>query len=377
MSELPELPDLPFEQVLSYLSLEDRLKSRAISRAWKMRIDNFRVKRLCYSARRKCFINKKSRWIRDMFVENFISSKRFILFFSTFGRSILSNLKHLRLYGLALENKNRTKFAEILQSFGQLEELDLVEFEFCNFRYTKNTKSMDLALSLLMLRSIHLEDLTGIARLTLDAPRLQKVRIGKCIHLYLDLVHVESVERMAINRLDRIHVKTLKNLKQLYLRYDRFDTSPIDPTLLSGVEQLNEVHLNERGDAIEMLEQKRLYDRGDLKIYLYGLLLSGPEDPEISAGRFDKGLFVHWAENQSRLADEIPFLEELYYTIIESVAPEMAINVTNRLTDLHTVYVDYPIRDIERFQDFLKNFRQHHQITLLVRSTAGSVRPTA
>ena len=100
---MDDLPELPFEQVLSYLSLEDLLKSRAVSRAWYNRIDNFKVKSLCFSNLPSGFIDGKSRLVSGVFVQNFISSTRFECFFGTFGQSILYNLKHLRLCELRLK----------------------------------------------------------------------------------------------------------------------------------------------------------------------------------------------------------------------------------------------------------------------------------
>ena len=46
---MDDLPELPFEQVLGYLILEDLLKTRAVSRRWYQKINSFRVKSLCYS----------------------------------------------------------------------------------------------------------------------------------------------------------------------------------------------------------------------------------------------------------------------------------------------------------------------------------------
>ena len=172
---------------------------------------------------------------------------------------------------------------------------------------------------------------------------------------HIKLVHVESVERVIIDHFGQMEVKQLKNLKQLYVRY-RWDL--IDSTFLPSLEQLKEVHLNEREHATEMLEQRRRYGRTDLKVYLSGLLLNGLGDPEMNADFpiYNSRMFAHLAENPSRLADRIPFYWEFYYSTIESVAPEVAINVLNRLTDLDTVYVKEPVQDIERFLVFLKTF---------------------
>ena len=65
---------------------------------------------------------------------------------------------------------------------------------------------------------------------------------------------------------------------------------------------------------------------------------------------------IHYlSENPSRLADEIPFYSALPYTAIERVAPELAINVVSRLTDLDLIIVKKPVQDVQRFLDFLKN----------------------
>ena len=347
---MDELPELPFEQVLSYLSLEDVIKARAVSRRWRDTINSFKVKSLCYSSRPSGFIFGKSRWVSGAFAQNFISSTRSIPFLKTFGRSILFNLKRLRLCDIVLKKNQRPAFAEILQSFGRLEQLEMIFSGFSG--HYASLKEFKLRLP--MLKSIHVEGFNGFDWLTLDAPRLQKVRIDFSM-TRMDLIHVESVERVTIYQFGQMAVKQLKNLKQLYVTSS---SSSIDPTLLSGLEQLREIHLTCRSHVPVIFEQKRRYGLADLKVYVFGLLLNGPDDREINAGFYnlDKPLFVHWAENQSRLADEIPFYKQLHYSAIERVAPEVMINVMKRLTDFDTVLVDEPIRDTERFLDFLKSF---------------------
>ena len=128
VKKMDDLPELPFEKVLSYLSLEDRFKLRANSRRWYKKIDSFKVKSLCYSERPSGFIFGKNRWVSGAFAQNFISSPRFESFVSAFDQLILSNLKYLRLCELRLTAENRTAFAQALQSFGQLQELDLILF---------------------------------------------------------------------------------------------------------------------------------------------------------------------------------------------------------------------------------------------------------
>ena len=348
---MDDLADQPFKLMLSYLSIEDVIKARAVSRTWKLKIDNYRVKSLCYSSRPSGFIWGKGRWVSGVFAQNFIRSTRFASFFNTFGRSILSNLKHLRICDLVLKEENPT-FIETLQSFSQLEELDIIRTGFSGSLALK-----DFKLSLPILTSVQLDCFYGIGVVTLDTPRLQKLRIRDCLTL-VEIVHVESVERVTIDHFEQIPIERMKNLKQLYVRSS--SRSNIDSTLLFDLGQLNEIHLGDRGHVPEIFKQKQLYGRDDLKVYLFGLLQFGPDEPEMNTvfDKFAKTMLVHLAENQWRLADEIPFHKSLHYSAIESwVAPELAIDLVSRFPDLEILRVDEPIRDFPKFLDFLKNFQ--------------------
>ena len=165
VATMDDLPELPFEKVLSYLNLEDRLKSRAVSRRWYHQINSFRPKTLCYSSRPTGLIMKKNNRLSRAFAKNFISSTRFASFFDTIGQTILSNLKHLRLCDLDLNEGDQTAFTPTLNSFGQLEKLDIIRAT-CGQQYVVN-------LNLPMLTSLHLEQVDEIEKLTLKAPRLQ------------------------------------------------------------------------------------------------------------------------------------------------------------------------------------------------------------
>ena len=205
-----------------------------------------------------------------------------------------------------------------------------------------------------MLKSIQLTFIY-VNKVILNAPKLQKVKLVFC-YLTLEIVHAESVETVINDNSDYAAVEQLKNLK--YLCIGRLAKS-IDPALLSDLDQLKEIHLDDHNSALEFFEQKRRYGRTGLKIFLFGLLLNGPGDPAVSSGydQLSEETFVHLAENLARLADEIPLCNQLPYTAIERVAPELAINVANRFTEIYTVTLSRPVQDIERFLDFLKNFK--------------------
>ena len=337
---MDDLPELPFEQVLSYLNLENRLRLSAVSRSCRQKIANHRVKSLCYSELPSGFIIGKSRWMSGAFAQNFISSTRFASFFDTFGPTILSSLKHLRLCDLDRSVKDQSAFTRTLNSFGQLEELVIVRVN-CG-------QQQEFKLNLPMLTGIHLEQLKAARKLTLEMPRLQKFTILHCPGLRLDIVHNESVETSITSGNHQVKVTNFRNLKYLYVN----QLSSIDSTFLSTFEQLKELHTDDRLSVSKLFEQKRRYARAGLKIYYGGLLLNGPDDPAIKAlgGDLSEGVFTCFAENRSRLADEIPCYRYLhYYSAIEEV------DVLKRCTELKGMKVYCQVQDIERFLDLLKN----------------------
>ena len=255
---MEDLPILPFERILSELSFEDRLKSRAVSKGWRNKFTNSRM---------------KIRLVNGAFAESFINFIRFASFIETFGPTILSNLKHLRLCDFSLNKEDRAAFTQTLQSFGQLEELDIIRFR----DRTRIFWAEDVELQLPMLHSIHLEEVYAPRKLALNAPTLKKARIADCSALKMELIHNEPVEKLFVDRLYCTEVKNLKNLQSLYINYYRSN----DSTLLSSLEQLKEIHLVQLeliSDISDLFEQKEQHGRTELKVYLRGLLLSGPDD---------------------------------------------------------------------------------------------------
>ena len=348
---MDDLPELPFEQVLSYLNLEDRLKARTVSRAWRNKFDRYPVKALCYSSRPIGFIREKNRWVSGAFAKSFINSTRFTTFFDTFSQTILSSLKRLRLCDLHLTEEDPTTFARTLNSFSQLEELDIIRAEL---------KQQDVSnLNLPMLTSIRLDQVELDRKLTLEAPKLREVAILYCSGVRVEIVHGESVERLFVYWLKSTDVKKLKNLQYLYVNYHQY-IGEIDSTHLSSLQQLKEIHLGYSIILSDLFEQKQRSGRADLKIYLWGLLLNGPHDPAINAlnssipGSLSPKAFVCLLENPSRQADVIPFYRFLNYSAIEGVAPGLEVDLLKKFTHLDQIQVDRPVRDIQRFLDLLK-----------------------
>ena len=348
------LPELPFVQILSLLSLEDLLKSRAVSRGWYQQIDRFRMKTLCLSMKQSDFIFGKRRWVSGSFVQNFIGSPRFASFFATFGQTILCNLKRLRLCDLRLNKKDRAVFVCFLNSFSQLVELSIIRFDLLLGGF-----KLKIEVNLPMLYSIHLEEVKKMKKLTLSAPRLKRVRIWNSYELKVKIVNGESVERFLAGHLDYIGLKNLKNLSNLRYLYT-IEYPQIDSTLLSSLVQLKEVHLQNKTNVSDLFEQKQRYGRTELKIYLSGLLLSGPEDPAIPLLNFyNLDSLPYLAENPSALSDEIPFHFWLYYDDIEHVGLGLEMNILEKFTDLKRITVNRPVQNTKRFLDLLKNLKDN------------------
>ena len=346
--KLNDLPVLPFEKILGYLSLKDRITSRTVSSKWCTTIDGFKVKSICYSDLPNDFILGKARWVSGAFAQNFIRSASFGSFFNAFDQSIHSNLKKIRLCDFYIDRVSQIAFAQTLNSFDQLKTLDII-------RLRSNMK--ELRLDLPMLTDLTIEEVSGVMKLTLDAPRLWKLKLLISFPPELDIVHGELVETLLINinltRCSEIKTK-LKNLKYLYLSH----CVAIDSTFVSGLEHLREFHLKDRSTVSQLLEQKQRYNRTDLEIFYRGCLLDGPHDPAIDllSRTFGPETIEYLVEHPSKLANKIPGCTELSYTAIEAVPPESAMNLLKRYTDLNEIIVDRPVQDTECFLDFLKTF---------------------
>lgn len=363
---MEDLPELPFEKVLSYLNLEDVIRSRAVSRGWYQRINHFRVSSLFYSDRPIGFIYEKNRLVSGSFVNNSISSSsKFESFVNISRQPILSNLKRLRLCGLQINNKI-SAFAQTLESFGQLvEELGIFNFDdpLASTPWLDSNPREKMHLHLPMLRSIHLEDVHSIKRLILKAPRLERIQIRDCRHLALYVVHDESVEMLNIDHLDCVPLKKLKKLKNLRYLYIKHTSKELDSTLLSDLPQLKEIHLLNHKQALDLAEQKQRYGRIDLKVFYCGCQLAGPDSkaiPRLLTKYSDDynysvnpGFFDFLAKNLLRLADEIPFFGEFSYSEIQHLEPNLAINFLNKFTDLKKIRVA-PVHDVECFLVVLK-----------------------
>lgn len=180
----------------------------------------------------------------------------------------------------------------------------------------------------------------------------------ECSGLGLGIVHGESVESFINSGSDHCTVMNLMNLKILHKAGNLLW---IEPLLLSSLWQLKEINTNSYESVSELFKQKRRYGLTGLKIYYCGLLLNKPWDPAMRSvhadieGSLNESTFVHFVENSSRLADEIPFYRELNYSVIELVAPGLEVDVLRRLPELTLLRVDSPVRNVQRFLELLKN----------------------
>lgn len=193
--------------------------------------------------------------------------------------------------------------------------------------------------------------------ITLDAPRLCEIEISDC-YTRLDILRAESVEAVSIldNRsLDLGSPEKLadfKSLKSLYCA----NFYQLSDSLLSYLNQLKEIHLNDR-DAFERFhDQKRRYGRAELKIYLYGLCLADSSDyPDfLHLNLSSNEALSFMVANYSRIADRMPHCKDtIVYSKIETVP--IPTDFWGRLNNLQYVQISKRIENVTKFLDFLKN----------------------
>lgn len=342
------LPDLPFELMLSYLDLKELIKSRAVSKRFYLKINRFRAESLCFSQWQKDHILDKYRRISGHFTSaTYITSPSFESFFDIFAGSILRNLKHLRILALSAEHES-PNFIEKLNPLDRLESLDIIDV------YSLQS---DLKLALPNLRSICLEEVPGRATLTLKAPKLSAIKVWDR-HFKLVVIHPESVERIIIKNDQNLDLKCFsENLKVFHCER----LLEIDAEFLSRLQWLNEIHFVGPQATLRALhDQKQRHKRTNLKLFYHGLCLDNP-DHYIGLPNYltlSEALVNRMIqpENLSRLSQELPFYEWIYYySNIEQAIPKVPTGFWKKFTCLKTVDVR-EVESIERFQDFLKCF---------------------
>ena len=311
---------------------------------------------------------RKSRRVRSEFAGNLIASTRFDSFLAIFRPTVLSNLRHLRIYDICrlrlVSNEMSPKknglsvLAQTLSSFRQLQKVEFIGTMDSQFYGGRKCRENELKLKLPMCTTIHFENLLGIEKVAVEAPTLRKIKLvnsDRSKEVELSLVHGESVERLATDGLVRLHINDLRNLRYVHI-FRSSESDLMSVSRLEQFEELEELHLH-KGNQVLHLE-RLLQQKPNLRVYRFDYLLNGSRDP--LAARFevyDQELLVYLAEQPARLVNEIPFCESLPYEAIERVAPESTINLLNRFTDLREITVNSPVQDIQRFLDLLKSLR--------------------
>lgn len=334
-----ELPDVPFEKVLTYLPLDDLLRTKAVSKEFYRKIANFKVRCLCVSDYERESVIDKSRLVVGAFAQNFID---WFKFKSLFARSMLSGLRHLRVCGLNVREIKGDRSIGILNSFENLESLHLVRV----FHLPSDSE-----LILPKLRVLRLA-YTGQFSMSLDAPRLSEIQVLDGSP-QLHIVHAKSIETVLISDDLCLPLERFRNLKILHCK----TFFRLSDTLLSTLSQLREIHLGVNYSVLEQLyAQKRRYRFSDLKIYYRGLCLANPQDHlEPTEHGLSKEVLRCIAENYSGLADQLPFIDTVFYQEIE-VVPQVPIDFWPRLTNLREIHLSDRVENAERFLNFLARF---------------------
>ena len=218
-----------------------------------------------------------------------------------------------------------------------------------------------------LLVTVRLQEVRGIEKLNLNASKLLNIWVVSCDRLKVFLVNGDSIKTVVTTVLQTVEMEKIKNLKYLYLYGGQ-----MDPSFLSGRDKMKEVHLGDESLVSNLFKQKK-QDRPNLKIYLYGCLLNGTDDPIVSCESLEDGLnhYPCQAEHLIRLADNIPFLFELNYSAMARIVCGLEISVFSRFSCLSKVIVDQPIREsneVERVLKFLKNLPSIYELEFVDQS---------
>ena len=349
MTGLNELPLELFEKILlGHLRLIEILRLRAVSRRWCVFIDNFSVTSLFFSELAIDHIEDKQRLVVGRFVRNYIKTCKFEAFFGQFGASILNHLKHFRACNLNMKNRS-PDFVRVLNSFDQLEQLALIRIE-----------CLDWQIKLVMpcLRTCHIEELSGLKNLTLDAVRLAIIKIYfNSFVFHLNLEHSESVDSIELDFYNRcLDRGGFRNLRLLYCEC----LTEISETFLLGLQRLKEVHLSGDFESLRSLHRQRSeFGRNSLKIFYHGLELDGsPNDyaefPHSSAV-LDEIVIGCMIANYWRLAQQLPY-SAINFSFIEKFVLKMPVDFWPRFVNLKSIYVFNKLHNELRFLNFLTNF---------------------
>lgn len=339
-----ELPFEVFRKIFSYLHLDEVLRARAVSRQWCAFIDCFNLSNLLYSEWPRKFIFDQKRLVSGPFATNFIPSLSFDSFFNAYADSILVRLKHLRICDL----KASSALSDVLNSFTLLKNLELIRIV-----------NLDAVIHLvsLSLENLYIEELEGLERLTLDAPKLLNIRIWFVQYpkmFDLQLVRPEQVESVELDFYNGcLNGGGFKNLKFFYVN----DLVGIPESFLQNLEQLREIHLIYPYAVLRsLLNQKQAYERSNLKIFYHGLCLPANEYPESSdwLNETVADLLID-ARNAPNLADKLLY-KTIGFSSIERVFARMPDTLWKRFTNLRKLYVPENPQNMQEFREFLGKF---------------------
>lgn len=343
--------DLPFEvfrKILSYLRLEEILRARAVCRRWCAYIDFFNVPTLFYSQWPKEFIFDQNRLVSSQFATNYIQSLKFDCFFDAYADSIFARLKHLRICDLDA-GSNAALFEVLNRSFDQLKRLDLIRIVNCAPAIHFKSASIE---------TLFLEELDGVQQFSVDAPELLNIRIWFVQYskrFDLRLIKPEKIERLELDFFDNGCLESGKFLNLKYLHTN--DMSNITPALLQDLDQLREIHLIFPFAALqELLDQKRAYNRTNLKIFYHGLCLQ-PNEYRESSRWFNETVaeLMIDARHQPNLAQTLPY-QTLSFSSIERVFTSVPDALWKRFTSLRKILVPENPQNMQQFREFLVKF---------------------
>ena len=353
---ISSLPLELFRAIFDNVSLQDKLKCRAVCKAWQLRIGHVLadLKVLFASPRSKIFAKFCLAYYHldaNVLDKNFIKISKF--------SPANAGLNFKRLLSLTISQfkaQSGSLSGETLNSFDQLKELTFYDVD----------QPQDMHLSLPNLKRINFV-WCQFSKVTLDTPQLKHLQYIAYERFQCDFTFVrESVEHVQLSTYHPCFDQ-LKGVKVLFIDY--LDDDRVNRPFLLGLKNLQKLHIKRllslndasRELLISLGEQKKRFERSDLQIYCNGMRFASgqfegrPLDRVTDEFLPFAELLQTYNENLPRLANQFS-LREIDYSEVERIYPSISNEIWSKFGLLKVITISNRIADEAQFIEFLGKF---------------------
>lgn len=357
------ITDLPLLlQIFGFLGLNDLIKSKSVCKLWNELISTMRIERLFVGLN----LEDKEKWFHSDWPCKASELCHPKLFFAQCKKSILSNLKYLKIKNDIFLRKYFDPNG--LNQFGQLVQLEL------------DFSCENLSLALPNLEVLLLDLGYNRPEVHLNCRRLRV--LSYCEAFDEDLLRIEHPDTIRVLESQMAGAKLARFRNLECLRRTTFQFGFLDVATMLKLRNLKAFHydhdisafVNEGFDKIRQIltnfmRQRRASGRFSLKFYFSGLLLIDENLNDIDFcletknGRDFIAPESLYMNNYERLQEHLAFVEDVDYSRLFGLVDVLPEDYFRRFCNLRTVTAKCPL-DEQHFLGFLKNVYCLRSLTL-------------